>query len=83
MEKRCHALEKMNNDLKNKIDELSQLYEVSQRELKLKIQELHKMSLEYEKVRDQRDALARENKKLIGKENYRSYFDALFSNLIP
>ncbi|KAG1678822.1 Paramyosin [Nymphon striatum] len=64
MEKRCGTLEKLNHDLKNKIEELSQLYETSQRELKQKIQELHKMSLEYEKVRDQRDLLTRENKKL-------------------
>lgn len=60
-------MEKLNHDLKNKIEELSQLYESSQRDLKQRIMELHKLNMEYEKVRDQRDTLARENKKLTGK----------------
>lgn len=66
LEKRCSQLEKLNLDLKNKVEEVSILLENTQKELRIKIQDLQKLSHEYEKLREQKDALARENKKLQG-----------------
>ena len=59
-------LEKINADFKLKYDELTILYENTQRELRLKIADLQKLSHEYEKLREHKDALLRENKKLSG-----------------
>lgn len=67
LEKRVAQLEKINLDLKNKLEEVTMLMEQAQKELRIKIGELQKLQHEYEKVRDQRDQLARENKKLTGK----------------
>lgn len=67
LEKRVAQLEKINLDLKNKLEEVTMLMEQAQKELRIKIGELQKLQHEYEKLRDQRDHLARENKKLTGK----------------
>ena len=66
LEKRCSQLEKLNLDLKNKVEEVTILLENTQKELRIKIQDLQKLSHEYEKLREQKEALARENKKLQG-----------------
>nr|SHD75397.1 RNA dependent RNA polymerase [Sarcoptes scabiei] len=64
LEKRVAQLEKLNLDLKNKLEEVTMLMEQAQKEARAKAAELQKLQHEYEKLRDQRDALARENKKL-------------------
>lgn len=64
LEKRCAQLEKINLELKAKVDELVALLEQAQRDVRAKIAELQKLQHDYDKLRDQRDALARENKKL-------------------
>jgi len=64
LSKRVEQLEKINADFKLKYDELTILYENTQRELRLKIADLQKLSHEYEKLREHKDALLRENKKL-------------------
>lgn len=69
LEKRVAQLEKINLDLKSKLEEVTILLEQTQKDLRLKIGELQKLQHEYEKLRDQRDALARENKKLTGKRD--------------
>lgn len=66
LEKRVAQLEKLNIDLKSKVEELTILLEQSQRELRQKVAEIQKLQHEYEKMREQRDALQRENKKLVG-----------------
>lgn len=67
MEKRCAQLEKVNHDLKSKVDELISLLEVAQRDFRAKVAELQKLQHDYDKLKDQKDALLRENKKLAGK----------------
>lgn len=66
MEKRCAALERSNLDLKTKVDELNGMLENAQRDLRNKMAELQQLTHEYEKLKDQKEALARENKKLQG-----------------
>lgn len=66
LEKRCNQLEKINLDLKSKIEELTVMLEQTQRDLRAKTADLQKLQHEYEKLRDQKEALARENKKLSG-----------------
>lgn len=56
----------MNNDLKSKVDELIALLEAAQRDFRAKVAELQKLQHDYEKLKDQKDALLRENKKLTG-----------------
>uniref|UniRef100_T1J4Y6 Paramyosin n=1 Tax=Strigamia maritima TaxID=126957 RepID=T1J4Y6_STRMM len=64
LQKRVEQLEKINLEIKTKYDELNVLYENVQRDLRIKISEIQKLSHEYEKIREQKDLLARENKKL-------------------
>lgn len=66
LEKKVIQLEKINIDLKNKLEEVSILLEQTQKDLRIKISDLQKLQHEYEKLRDQKEALARENKKLTG-----------------
>jgi paramyosin len=66
LEKRCAALERANLELKNKVDEVTLMFENAQRDLRAKVIELQKLQHEYEKLKDQNAALARENKKLQG-----------------
>ena len=67
LEKRCAALERSNIELKSKIEEITMLLESAQREARQKAMELQKLTHEYEKLRDLKEQLARENKKLNGK----------------
>ncbi|GFS52802.1 paramyosin [Nephila pilipes] len=64
LEKRCSQLEKLNHDLKSKVDELIALLEAAQRDFRAKVAELQKLQHDFDKLKDQRDALVRENKKL-------------------
>jgi len=64
LSKRVEQLEKINIDIKVKLDEVSVLYENAQREVRNKQAELIKITHEYEKLREHKDALFRENKKL-------------------
>lgn len=59
-------LERINIDLKSRLDETVQLYEQSQRDLRTKVSELQRTVHELDKTRELKDALARENKKLAG-----------------
>lgn len=67
LEKKVSQLEKINIDLKSKLEEVTILMEQAQKDARQKAAELQKLQHEYEKLRDQRDALARENKKLTGR----------------
>lgn len=67
LQKRVEQLERINIDLKTRLDETVQLYEQSQRDLRNKISELQRTVHELDKTREQKDQLARENKKLAGK----------------
>lgn len=67
LEKRCAVLERVNIELKSKVEEVTILMENAQRDARQKAAELAKLTHEYEKLRDLKEQLARENKKLIGK----------------
>lgn len=59
-------LERINIDLKTRLEETSALYEQTTRDLRNKQAELQRINHELEKTREQKDSLARENKKLSG-----------------
>lgn len=67
LQKRVEQLERINIDLKTRLDETVQLYEQSQRDLRNKVSELQRTVHELDKTREQKDQLLRENKKLAGK----------------
>lgn len=67
LQKRVEHLEKVNIDIKTRLDETVVLYETSQRDLRNKITEIQRITHELDKTREQKDALTRENKKLSGK----------------
>ncbi|XP_063546408.1 paramyosin, long form [Cydia strobilella] len=64
LQKRTEQLERVNIEIKSRLEETVQLYEVSQRDLRNKQTELQRVSHELDKTREQKDGLARENKKL-------------------
>lgn len=64
MQKRSEHLERINIELKSKLDEVTALYDASQRDNRNKASEITRLSHELEKTRDQKDQLTRENKKL-------------------
>lgn len=64
LQKRVEHLERVNLDLKTRLDETLQMYEQSQRDLRTKQAEIQRLNHELDKTREQKDALARENKKL-------------------
>jgi chromosome segregation ATPase len=66
LERAKEALERTVNELKQRIDELTVELEAAQRELRAALGELQKMKHLYEKAVEQKEALARENKKLQG-----------------
>lgn len=66
LQKRVEHMEKVNIELKSRIEETVTLYEQSQRDLRNKQQELMRCNAELEKTRDLKEQLARENKKLGG-----------------
>uniref|UniRef100_A0A915KK89 Uncharacterized protein n=1 Tax=Romanomermis culicivorax TaxID=13658 RepID=A0A915KK89_ROMCU len=66
LERAKEQLEKLVSDLKTRIDELNVELEAAVRELRAAQAELQKMKHLYEKAVEQKEALARENKKLQG-----------------
>lgn len=68
LQKRTEQLERVNIEIKSRLEETVQLYEVSQRDLRNKQTELQRVSHELDKTREQKDALGRENKKLGGEK---------------
>lgn len=66
LQKRVEQLERINLDLKTRLDETIQLYEVAQRDLRNKQTEIQRLNHELDKTRELKDQLARENKKLAG-----------------
>jgi chromosome segregation ATPase len=64
LQKRVDHLERLNGDLKSKLDELGSLYEAAQRDLRQKTADIMRLSHELDKTRGEKDQLARENKKL-------------------
>ena len=67
MQKRCEQLERINGELKSKLDELTALYDVAQRDNRNKATEIIRLNHELDKTREQKDQLTRENKKLGGR----------------
>jgi len=70
LQKRVEHLEKINIELKTRLDESLAMYEQSQRDLRNKQQELQRVNAELDKTRELKDQLARENKKLGGNCQY-------------
>lgn len=66
MQKRVEHLERINIDLKTRLDETTALFEQAQRDLRNKQAEVQRLTHELDKTREQKDALTRENKKLAG-----------------
>lgn len=71
LQKRVDTLERTSIEIKTRLEETIQLYEVSQRDLRNKQAELIRVNNELDKTRDQRDGLARDNKKLGGKYSFK------------
>lgn len=59
-------MEKINIEMKARLDETLAMYEQSQRDLRNKQQELQRCNAELDKTRELKDQLLRENKKLGG-----------------
>nr|CAI5819186.1 unnamed protein product [Callosobruchus analis] len=57
LQKRVEQLERINIDLKTRLDETVQLYEQSQRDLRVKVTELQRCMHELDKTREQKDQL--------------------------
>lgn len=64
LQKRCDHIERINCDLKSKLDEVTSLYDASQRDNRNKAAELVRLNHELDKTREAKDQLTRENKKL-------------------
>ncbi|CAL1296432.1 unnamed protein product [Larinioides sclopetarius] len=69
LEKRVVQIEKINVELKSKVEELTVVLDTTQRDLRGKVVDLQKAQHENEKLRDQLAALTRENKKLTDELN--------------
>lgn len=67
LQKRVDSLERTNIELKTRLEETILMYETAQRDLRNKQAEITRINHELEKVTEQRDGLARENKKIGGK----------------
>lgn len=64
LQKRTEQLERVNIEIKSRLEETVQLYDASQRDLRTKQADLQRCNHELDKTREQKDSLARENKKL-------------------
>ncbi|KOB66166.1 Paramyosin, short form [Operophtera brumata] len=64
LQKRTEQLERVNIEIKSRLEETIQIYEQTQRDLRIKVTEIQRISHELDKTREQKDALGRENKKL-------------------
>lgn len=69
LQKRVEQLDRLSLDLKSKLDETTIAYETTLRDLRNKQTELQRVNHELDKTRDQKEALARENKKITGEIN--------------
>lgn len=69
LQKRVEVLERTNVELKTRLEETVILYDQATRELRNKQQEIQRVNHELDKTREQKDVLARENKKLGGNLN--------------
>lgn len=67
LQKRVDQLERLNADLRAKLDELNGLYEAAQRDNRTKQTQIQQLTHELDKTREQKEYMARENKKLAGK----------------
>lgn len=66
LQKRVEHLERINIEIKTRLDETTALFEQAQRDLRNKQAEVQRLTHELDKTREQKDALTRENKKLAG-----------------
>lgn len=66
LQKRVEHLEKINIEMKSRLDETVALYDQAQRDVRNKQTEIQRLNHELDKTREQKDALSRENKKLSG-----------------
>lgn len=66
LQKRIDQLERLNGDLKSKLDELNGLYDAAQRDNRAKQTQIQQLTHELDKTREQKDYLSRENKKIGG-----------------
>lgn len=64
LQKRVEHMERVNIELKTRLDETVAMYEQSQRDIRIKQQEIGRLNHELDKAREQASALARENKKM-------------------
>jgi len=64
LQKRTEQLERINIEIKTRLDETVLIYEQSQRDLRIKMTEIQRITHELDKTREQKDTLARENKKI-------------------
>lgn len=64
LQKRVEILERTNIELKSRLEETVQMYEQSVRDLRNKQVEVQRLTGELDKTREQKDQLARDNKKL-------------------
>lgn len=78
MQKRVEQLERVNIDLKTRLDETTALYEQGLRDLRNKQNEIQRLTHELDKTREQKDQLTRENKKLAGKHKDDKYYKIKF-----
>lgn len=62
-------MERINIDIKTRLEETTTLYEQGQRDLRNKQTEIQRLTHELDKTREQKDQLTRENKKLAGTYN--------------
>jgi predicted nuclease with TOPRIM domain len=66
LQKRVEQLDRINIDIKSKLDETTVMYDTTLRDLRNKQTELQRTTHELEKTRDQKEAVLRENKKMTG-----------------
>ncbi|KAK7791792.1 hypothetical protein R5R35_008810 [Gryllus longicercus] len=64
LQKRVESLERINIDIKTRLEETINLYEASQRDVRNKQTEIQRLTHELDKTREHKEALTRENKKL-------------------
>jgi chromosome segregation ATPase len=64
LQKRVEVLERTNIELKSRLEETVALYEQSQRDLRNRQADIQRLNHELDKTREQKEMLARENKKL-------------------
>lgn len=67
-------MEKINIEIKSRLEETISLYETSQRDLRIKQTEIQRITHELDKTREQKDSLTRENKKLAGQLKNKWHF---------